>query len=178
MTELSKQKIFTPFPELTTARLHLRQLVKTDDESIYKLRSDERVNKFIDRPKQISIETAQAFIFNINDGIATDKWIYWALCFKDEKNLAGTICLWNFSDDKTEAEIGYELLPKFHGRGIMDEALKSVIEFAKEKLRLKKILAFTHKENESSTKLLQRNNFRLVSNRKDTSNENYIVMEL
>lgn len=166
------------FPELTTARLSLRQLVETDDENIFKLRSDERVNKFIDRPKEISIETSQAFIYNINDGIANQKWFYWAICLKGESNLIGTICMWNFSDDKTEAEIGYELLPEFHGRGIMDEAVKSVIEFAKEKLRLQKILAFTHKGNEGSTKLLQRNNFRPVSNRNNAAEDNLIVMEL
>lgn len=176
--KLSHQKYFRNFPELATARLTLRQLLETDDEYIFKLRSDERVNKYIDRPKAISIESAQAFIYNINDGIANDKWLYWAICLKGGGNLIGTICLWNFSDDKTEAEIGYELLPEFHGRGIMDEALKSVIEFANKKLQLKKILAFTHKENVSSSKLLQRNNFRPVLSGINTIVDNLIVMEL
>lgn len=167
-----------PFPELATARLTLRQLVETDDKNIFLLRSDERVNKFIDRPKAISIESAQAFIYNINDGIANDKWFYWAICLKDDIDLVGTICLWNFSKDRSTAEIGYELFPKFQGRGIMNEALKAVIEFAIEKLKLKKIIAFTHKENESSTKLLMKNNFRLVPNREYNKVDNYIIMEL
>jgi ribosomal-protein-alanine N-acetyltransferase len=34
-----------------------------------------------------------------------------------------------FSSDKTMAEVGYELLPDYHRKGIMSEALSVVLEY-------------------------------------------------
>ena len=48
---------------------------------------------------------------------------------------------------------------KFQGQGIMKEAAQVVIDFVFQTLKLKKILAFTHYENQSSTNLLLQFNF-------------------
>ena len=47
---------FTPFPNLTTERLALRHLNLNDANDISVLRSDSRVNEFIDRPGSTTIE--------------------------------------------------------------------------------------------------------------------------
>ena len=59
---------FTPFPVITTQRLILRKLNIKDAKEIMMLRSDEQVNKFIDRPKSIDLNEAKKFIEKI------DKW--------------------------------------------------------------------------------------------------------
>jgi ribosomal-protein-alanine N-acetyltransferase len=169
---------FTPFPVLSTERLTLRQLTDADDLAIFALRSDDIVNRYIDRPKQTSIDEVKAFILKINNGIKQNKWIYWAICLKDKPNLIGTICLWNFSNDKTNAEIGYELNPEFQGQGLMNEALRSIINYGIQTIGLQKIDAYTHKENDSSTRLLVMNNFKLDRDRKDEENINNIIYSL
>jgi len=63
-----------------------------------------------------------------------------------------TICLWNFSSKKNVAELGYELDPALQGEGIMSEALKKIIEFGFQEIELKKIEAYTHKNNDNSSK--------------------------
>ena len=93
-----------PFPTLSTPRLLLRQLAETDDAAIFLLRSDDRVNKFLDRPKPNSMEEASAFIKKINDAITNNKSFYWAITLKDEPGLIGTICIWNISTDRKSAE--------------------------------------------------------------------------
>ncbi len=173
-----KQLNFSPFPTLTTERLILRQLKNSDDAAIFLLRSDNSVNKYIDRPKQININEANEFIKMINDGINNNKWTYWAICLKNIPELIGTICLWNFSDDKTTAEIGYELKPSFQGKGLMNEALRCIINYGFQTIRLKKIDAYTHKENIGSLKLLEKNNFKLEPNRIDQENANNIIYTL
>ena len=45
----------------------------------------------------------------------------------------------------------------------MDEALKSVVNFGFSKLNLSTIEAFTHNENESSLKLLKKNEFYILN---------------
>ena len=48
-------KDFTPFPVLKTQRLTLRQLINDDDKEIYALRSDDHVNKYLDRKDRKSV---------------------------------------------------------------------------------------------------------------------------
>jgi ribosomal-protein-alanine N-acetyltransferase len=150
---------FAPFPQLTTDRLCLRQLSTQDEEEIYQLRSNDIVNKYLDRPKAKSIDDAKDFINRINFGVNNKQSFFWAICLRENYKLIGTICLWNFSDDNSKAEIGYELLPQFHGKGIMQEAFSKVIEFGFTTLHLKSIEAWTVQQNESSIKILERNLF-------------------
>ena len=151
---------FTPFPELSTERLVLRQLEKTDADDIFSLRSNEDVNKYLDRPKAISVDDAVQFIHKINDGINKNEWLYWAINLKESNKLIGTICLWNIEPEKVMAETGYELFPEFQGRGIMQEALLKVIEFGFENLQLNKITAFPDADNKKSIQLLEKNTFK------------------
>ena len=169
---------FTPFPVLITERLTLRCLELSDDQQLFKLRSNKIVNKYIVRPKQKNIEEIRAFISKINREINNNEWIYWVISLKDEPTLIGDICLWNFSEDKTVAEIGYELDPAFHGKGIMSEALKKIIEFAFRDIELNSIEAYTHKNNNDSTKLLQKYNFKLDVERVDKENSDNIIFTL
>jgi ribosomal-protein-alanine N-acetyltransferase len=59
-------KSFTPFPVLKTERLTLRQLISSDDKEIFALRSDDNVNKYLDRKPSKSLEDAKNFIRTIN----------------------------------------------------------------------------------------------------------------
>ncbi|PCH66465.1 MAG: GNAT family N-acetyltransferase [Bacteroidetes bacterium] len=169
---------FKPFPILTTERLTLRQLKDTDNFAISSLRSDDRINKYIDRPKQTNLDQAKAFIVKIKDGIKQNKSIYWVVCLRDDPNLVGTICLWNFSDDKTCAELGYELTQYSQGKGLMDEALKCVLNYSFHTLGLNKIEAYTHKDNVSSTRMLIKNNFKQAPDRIDLDNSNNLIYYL
>ena len=169
---------FTPFPVLTTERLTLRCLELSDDQLLFKLRSNKIVNKYIARPKQKDIKEIRAFISKINDEINNNEWIYWVISLKDDPTLIGDICLWNFSDEKTVAEIGYELDPAFHGKGIMSEALEKIIEFGFKEIELNTIEAYTHKKNNDSTKILQKYNFKQDVERVDKENTENIIFTL
>lgn len=153
------QFCFTPFPVLSTERLLLRELNLNDAPQIFELRSDDLVNKYLDRPKARSIKDAEDFINKINFGIRQNQCLYWAICLKDQSKLCGTICLWNFSDQKDKAETGYELLPLFQKKGIIQEALISVIDYSFKILQLTTIEAWTTKQNLRSIKVLERSRF-------------------
>ena len=174
---------FNPFPILTTERLSLRKLSVDDANEIYFLRSDKHINKYLDRPKATSIEDANNFISKINHAIENNESVYWAISFKDDSRLIGSICLWNFAIEENKAEVGYELLPDFQRKGITQEALLAVINFGFEVMKLKTIEAYTHKENLQSTKLLEKFNFKrdLVAESKidfTVDNPNTVVFSL
>ena len=159
---------FTPFPELETERFSLRRPSTSDATIIQFLRSDPHVNKFIDRPKAESREEVLKFIDNINAGIDANANLYWVITNKmDRTTMLGSISLWNFSEDLNMAEVGYDLHPAAHSKGIMNESIKAVLEYGFEHLNFKTIEAYTHYENVPSIKLLEKSGFKLMPDRKD-----------
>jgi ribosomal-protein-alanine N-acetyltransferase len=151
---------FTPFPTLSTERLNLRQLEPADENEVFSLRSNNIVRQYLDRPKANSVEDAKKFIERIKKGIAANQWLYWAVTTKNDKKLIGTVCLWNISKEKNSAEIGYELLPEHHGKGLMQEAVAKIVDFSFKTMKLDSLEAYTHPENSKSTMLLERNGFK------------------
>jgi len=171
---------FLPFPELKTERLLLRQVVATDAPEILYLRSDETINQFIQRPVERqtrTLENAQDFIGKLKEYVDENVSISWSITLHGAPKTIGTICLWNFSPSKTTAELGYDLGLEYHGKGIMSEALKSVVSFGFEQLKLEKIEAFTDLRNAASIQLLTKNGFVLNSERSDENNPNNRIFE-
>jgi ribosomal-protein-alanine N-acetyltransferase len=150
---------FTTFPILTTRRLTLRQLSTDDQRDILALRSDPEINKYLDRQPATMIEEALSFINKVNDNIEKNIALYWAITLTETNTFTGTICLFDFSIEKSSCEIGYELMTKFQRQGIMKEAAQVVIDYVFQTLKFKKILAFTHYGNQNSTNLLTKLNF-------------------
>jgi ribosomal-protein-alanine N-acetyltransferase len=168
---------FTPFPTLTTERLTLRQLSTDDQQNILALRSDAEINKYLDREPSKTIEDAVNFINKINDHIKNNISIYWVITLTGAKIFVGTICLYDFSTERNSCEIGYELMTKFQGQGMMKEATAEVIDYAFQTLQVHKIVAFTHKTNQNSTKLLTKLNF-LQSKEANKENPDFDVFTL
>ena len=170
-------RIFTAFPILTTERLTLRQPVINDEQEIFTLRSDSEINKYLNRQVSNTIEDARNFINKVNENINKKESLYWAITLSDKNILVGTICLFGFSDKNYKCEIGYELLPGFQGQGIMKEAVEKVIDYAFNTIKVKKIEASLHRDNQSSIKLLEKFSFR-NSNKPDKTNPDLICYYL
>ena len=168
----------TPFTELETERLLLRQLKSSDAEDQFMLRSSSEVGKYIARDLQTDVSQSEKFIEDRNEDIAQNKIMYWAITLKDETRLIGTICLWNFTEDNSVAEVGYDLKPEFQKKGIMSEALKAVVSYGFKELEFSRIEAFTQKRNEGSKSLLMNNQFQLHPTRIDEGFPENIIFEL
>lgn len=170
-------RIFTPFPILTTKRLTLRQLIINDEHEIFTLRSDSEINKYLNRQISNTIDDARDFINKVNENIAKNDSLYWAITFSDKNILVGTICLFGFSDENDKCEIGYELLTNFQGQGIMKEAVEKVIDYAFNAIKVNTIEAFFHRDNQNSIKLLEKFSFR-DSNERDKTDPDLITYHL
>ncbi len=172
---------FQPFPEITTERLVLRKIKDSDCDMVLYLRSDPEINKLIKRTKNEQTKTRQdalVFINKMNEEFAQNKSITWCITVKDNPEMIGTICLWNFSENHQVAEVGYDLHHSYQKKGIMREALQGVIKFGFITLSLDKITAITHKNNDNSKRLLLKNAFNHMPERRDSSNVDNFVFEL
>jgi len=168
----------TTFPVLETERLVLRQVNKDDVNEVFFLRSSTEVGKYIARDPQKNINETIAFIEKTKRNMNDNKAIPWAITFKNNDKLIGTLSLHSFSEENTVAEIGYDLSPEFQKKGIMSEALKAVISYGFQDLQLLMIEAFTQIENESSKLLLVKNKFQLHPTRVDEGFPKNIIYEL
>ncbi len=166
------------FPEIKTSQLTLRQLVPEDRKAIFFLRNDEQVNRFIRRMKMTSETEATAFIEKIWSNNEQGPDVFWAICLDTQPDLIGTVCLWNFSEDRKLAELGYELFPAFQGSGLMSEAVKAVLDYGFKDLGLTTIEAYTHRDNLRSRKMLANFQFRYQPDKADADNENNEVYSL
>jgi [ribosomal protein S5]-alanine N-acetyltransferase len=149
-------KYSTPFPILKTERLTLRQLLINDEAEIFTLRTDSEINKYLDRPLSNTIEDARNFIHTVNENVHKNISLYWAITLRDSNTVVGTICLYGFSNEDDSCEIGYELLTNFQRQGIMKEAAEKVIDHAFNTIKVQKMEAFLHRDNQRSVKLLEK----------------------
>ncbi len=147
------------FPVLTTKRLTLRALSTDDQDAIFALRSDPEVNQYLTRQACTSSQDALHFINMVTDNIEKNNTLYWAITLTESKTLVGTICLFDFSMEKSSCEIGYELRPKYQGQGIMNEAVRVVIDYVFETLKFESIRAQTDYRNQNSIHVLSKFNF-------------------
>lgn len=166
---------FSPFPELTTDRLRLRRTLESDAEAIFFLRSDPAVNALVKRSAPKTIADALEFIRLRQIDTDNEKILYWSISLKDDPTMIGSICLWNFSEDKKLAETGYDLHTDFHQQGIMNEAMQAVVAYGFGPHELDIIEAFTQNDNIGSQKLLLKNDFVLETERKDEDNPKNLI---
>ena len=151
---------FTPFPELTTARLLLRQMTLADAPGVQRLRSNVSVMKYINRPLTLTIEDAEIWIGVILSALEKNEGITWCICLKEAPaQHVGTIGLWRIEKENYRAEIGYMLEPYLQGKGIMYEAVQTVVDYGFREMKLHSIEGRIDPRNGASGALLKKAGF-------------------
>lgn len=159
---------FTPFPEIRTERLLLRQAIPSDAASLMRIRGSEVAMRYIPRPRAKTIEDALTNIALLSQGITEGKSINWAVSnIENPDEVFGMIGYVAFYEEQGKSEIGYMLHPDYWGKGYIPEAIVEIEKYGFEQIGLKTIEAKIDPRNENSRKILQRNNYqfdRLVQN--------------
>lgn len=164
--------------KFSTEKLILRTLTENDAQSIFEIRSNTEINRFVHRvPPKNSLE-ALAFILNLKRKTENNEILFFGISTKNSSKLMGTICLWNFSEDSKTAELGYELLPEYHRKGMMTEAVHFILNYGFQELNLEKIDAFTNRNNLNSIKLLEKSKFIFNKNRCDEKYPENLIFEV
>ncbi|PBJ16154.1 GNAT family N-acetyltransferase [Flavobacterium sp. ACN6] len=150
---------FHPFPVIETERLVLRRITNDDVNEVFELRSNAETMKYIPRPLVKNNDDALAHIAMIEEKIETNIGINWGITLRDNPKLLGIIGYYRMQPENYRAEIGYMLLPEFHGKGIIPEAVNVLIKYGFENLKLHSIEAVIDPENYASEKVLQKCGF-------------------
>lgn len=154
---------FIPFPIIETKNLTLRKMNYEDINDLFEMRKDARMNEYIDVKEEVDTHETKAYIDKMNKGIDDNKWIIWGIEHKKLKKVIGTICIWNIDKSQECGELGYGIIPDFQGKGLMLEAMLSVIEYGFQVMKLKTLEAYTEENNVKSIKLLEKCNFHEIN---------------
>ncbi len=150
---------FDPFPTLITDRLMLRQITFDDAEMMFDMRSDPEMMAYIPRPLAKTIDDASALIQSMHDGGEKGESLLWAISYKNDTKLLGTIGYWRLKPEHYRAEVGYLLHRDFWQKGIMYEALQAVLEFGFNDMNCHSIEAIIDPDNVASARLLEKCGF-------------------
>lgn len=147
------------FPVLTTERLILRALRRSDAADVLVFRGDPIVQKY-DDPIIHTVAEAQAFINELHDEYRSRRGINWAVTRSDRDVVIGIFSLHHWSPRHRRAEAGYGLARACWGQGIASETLRAILRFGFGQLDLNRIYAQTIADNHESVRLLERLGFR------------------
>ena len=150
---------FHPFKNLETERLLLRRLTENDANEILELRGNPETMKYIPRPLATSVQDALNHIKLINDNIDLNTGINWAITLKGNPKLIGLIGHYRLQPENHRCEIGYMILPEYSGKGITKEAIKAVLEYGFDEMKMHSIEAVIDPDNTASERVLQKNGF-------------------
>ncbi|HHZ18204.1 MAG TPA: GNAT family N-acetyltransferase [Acholeplasmataceae bacterium] len=142
---------------LETKRLIIRRFIDTDKDDFIKLIKDKMGSKYSIYDHQYPTDEENiSLIFEYY--CRSDE--FYAVEIKEEQRLIGFISL-NHFDEKTR-NLGYCLHSDHHRKGLGKEMVSAIIKYARDVLKLKKLVAGTAEENIPSFRLLQGLGFNIV----------------
>ena len=150
---------FSPFPILETERLTLRRVLPSDVKEMFELRSNPETMKYIPRPLVTNYDEALAHIKMMEDKIETNEGINWAITIKGDDKMLGVIGHYRIKPEHYRAEVGYMILPEYHGKGITTEAVQCVVDYGFNTMQLHSIEGVIDPENDASQRVLQKCGF-------------------
>lgn len=150
---------FTEFPVLQTERLILREIKKEDAPQLLILRSDPEVLRYVDKEPMRTLAEAEELIERIRDSFVKTDGISWAINLKGSNELIALAGLWRIIKEHHRAEIGYTLLPEYWNLGLMSEALKAIIDFGFNSMKLHSIEANINPDNKASIRTAEKMGF-------------------
>jgi len=153
------QTIFQPFPELETERLILRRPLPSDAEEMFRYRSDPQLMRYIPHRLAGKLEEVQETLVTVNNLIDTGKGLNWALTLKDDPTIIGMAGYVRIIEDHYRAEVGYMLHTPHHGKGLVSEAVRAILDFGYREMKLHSVEAVVNTENEASKRVLERMGF-------------------
>jgi len=150
------QDVFKDLPTLQTERLVLRKLQPGDLKSLFEYGSHADVTRYTTWDAYESISSAKEFLANVIARYESRREAPWAIVLQEDDKLIGTCGYDDWSIRHARAEISYALARPYWGNGYMLEALKRVITFGFEVMRLNRIDARCVPENERSQHVMKK----------------------
>jgi len=143
-------------------KFKLRKFRKGDEGSLQKNINDAGIARYtLDIPYPYTRKDAVAWIrknLKLQKSRKPEKINF---VIEIDGEVAGSVGLSDINRKNKRAELGYWLARKYWNKGIMTRAIRPMIRFGFEKLRLVRIYAFVFPPNKASKRVLEKAGFKL-----------------
>lgn len=150
------KELFRKMPELNTERLLLRRVHLKDAADLFEYARDPEVARFVTwKPHQKVSDTKKAIVW-FQEQYAKSLSVSWGLLHRAHEKVIGTCGFVAISVPDERAEIGYAMSRDYWGKGYMSEAVRAVLQYGFETMKLNRIEAKVDLENNASSHLLEK----------------------
>ena len=150
------------FTDLETNRLHLQSIAPMHRYFIYALFTNEDVLRFHNKEDQLSdLYGADTEIAEWNQPEPHNQH-GWVLACKADGVAMGVCVVNNWDRNTASCQVHYDMHPDFWGKGYMTEAIRTIIDFAQDKMKVRCIETSMDEENVKSIKLAERLGFEYI----------------
>ncbi len=145
---------------IETERLLLEKLTIEHMEGLYSLLSNKAVHKYF--PKVLNRSESEEFFKMVQRHYQEDGYCFWAVIRKSDSKFIG-ICgpLKQIIDDIEEIEVAYRIIDSYWGNGYGTEAASGCIEYIKNILKKKSVIALIRPVNQQSIRVAEKNGMHL-----------------
>ena len=150
---------FSTFPELTTDRLHLRQLTTNDADAIMALFSDPRMLQFLNMDPVDTREKALDLINWFKGNYDRGEAVQWAVTLRDSGVMIGSSGTYDWHKSDQHVDIGYHILPGYWGQGYASESTRAILRWCFTALQVHRVQADCTDGNIASERVLLKCDF-------------------
>ncbi len=140
---------------IITKRLVLRRFIPEDASDMYSnWAGDSNVTKYLMWKAHANVEVTNNIVNDWCESYSDRSFYHWAIIPVDFSKVIGSITVSSISETYSNCELGYCLGREFWGKGIMTEALKSILTHLFSNVGFRRIYAAHDTENEASGRVL------------------------
>lgn len=147
-------------PTLRGCDVCLRHPRGSDLDALYALFSNPEVTRFWSHGPWTERFQAEAYLRDIHAGAASGQLLQWAITRPGTDRLIGTTTLYGLSREHARCELGFALHPQHWGRGLGEDAVRTVLAHAFKGLQMQRIEADVDPANPASLRLLEKLGFK------------------
>ncbi len=133
----------------------LRAITVEDVPAVFALFSDPEVMRYWSRPPFTQVAQARRLVRDIHAGYRRCDLVQWGVTLAGSDDLIGTCTLFHFVPASRRAEVGYALVRRLWGQGVMRDALGALVAHAFTALDCHRLEADIDPANAASARLLE-----------------------
>lgn len=149
-------RIFTNIPELHTERLMLRRMKVGDSWDMFEYAGREDVTEYLLWKPHPDVAYTREYLQFVATHYELGDFFDWAVVWKEQDKMIGTCGFTKFDYTNNCGEIGYVINPLYRGMGIADEAVREIMRFGFEVLKLNRIEAKFMEGNDASLRVMEK----------------------
>ncbi|GAB6876810.1 GNAT family N-acetyltransferase [Thermaerobacter litoralis] len=151
-----REGFFRNLPVLETPRLILRPLTLDDVDDVYAYASDPEVARYTTWEAHRSLEDSRTFVEAVVRAYRDDRNAPWAMVLRETGRVIGTVDFVAWAPQHARAELGYAMGRAYWGRGLMTEAVRTLIDYGFSRMGLNRIEARCIPENRASARVMEK----------------------